>query len=97
LLALRIEDAGPDHLRIDEAVKEKEKGTNRIGETKTETSDAWVAVPPDLARDLKAWVARHPQRSRSESFPVSDLHRHGIPSRQFPQAGSEADRQIRRN
>jgi integrase len=68
LLALRIEDVGPDQLRIDEAVKEKEKGANRIGETKTETSDAWVAVPPDLARDLKAWVAKHPQRHDPRAF-----------------------------
>ena len=68
LLALRIEDVGPDQLRIDEAVKEKEKGANRIGETKTETSDAWVAVPPDLARDLKAWVAKHPHRHDPRAF-----------------------------
>ena len=68
LLALRIEDVGADQLRIDEAVKEKEKGANRIGETKTETSDAWVAVPPDLARDLKAWVAKHPQRHDPRAF-----------------------------
>ena len=68
LLALRIDDVGADQLRIDEAVKEKEKGANRIGETKTETSDAWVAVPPDLARDLKAWVAKHPQRHDPRAF-----------------------------
>jgi integrase len=68
LLALRIEDVGANQLRIDEAVKEKEKGANRIGETKTETSDAWVAVPPDLARDLKAWVAKHPQRHDPRAF-----------------------------
>lgn len=68
LLALRIEDVGPDQLRVDEAVKEKEKGAQRIGETKTETSDAWVAIPPDLARDLKAWVAKHPQRHVPRAF-----------------------------
>jgi len=55
-------------LRIDEAVKEKEKGANRIGETKTKASDAWVAVPPDLAGDLKAWVAKHPQRHDPQAF-----------------------------
>ena len=33
---MRIEDVDADQLRIDEAVKEKEKGANRIGETKTE-------------------------------------------------------------
>jgi integrase len=49
-------------------VKEKERGANRIGETKTETSDAWVAVPPDLARDLKAWVAKHPRRHDQRAF-----------------------------
>lgn len=49
-------------------MKEKEKGANRIGETKTETSDAWVAVPSDLARDLKAWVAKHPHRHDPRAF-----------------------------
>jgi len=68
LLALRIEDVGANQLRIDEAVKEKEKGAKRIGETKTETSDAWVAVPPDLAADLKAWLAKHPQRHDPRAF-----------------------------
>jgi hypothetical protein len=50
----RIEDVGKDQLRIDESVKEKEKGANHIGETKTEMSDAWFAVPPDLARGLES-------------------------------------------
>jgi integrase len=68
LLPLRIEDVGLDQLRIDEAVKEKETGAKRIGETKTQTSDAWVAVPPELARDLRAWVAKHPQRHDLRAF-----------------------------
>jgi integrase len=68
LLALRIEDVETDRLRIDEAVKEKEKGQNRIGETKTESSDAWVSVPPDLARDLRAWVAKHPHKEDPKAF-----------------------------
>jgi integrase len=68
LLALRIEDVEAGRLRIDEAVKEKEKGQNRIGETKTESSDAWVSVPPDLARDLRAWVAKHPHKDNPKAF-----------------------------
>ncbi len=68
LLALRIEDVETDRLRIDEAIKEKEKGLNRIGETKTESSDAWVAVPPDLARDLRAFVAKHPRKQDPKAF-----------------------------
>ncbi len=68
LLALRIEDVEAGRLRIDEAVKEKEKGQNRIGETKTESSDAWVSVPPDLARDLHAWVAKHPHKDNPKAF-----------------------------
>ena len=68
LLALRIEDVEAGRLRIDEAVKEKEKGQNRIGETKTESSDAWVSVPPDLARDLHAWVAKHPHKDDPKAF-----------------------------
>jgi len=68
LLALRVEDVDADQLRIDEAVKEKEKGANRIGATKTKTPDAWVAVPPGLAQDLNAWVAAHPQRHDPRAF-----------------------------
>jgi integrase len=68
LLALRIEDVGAHQLRIDEAVKEKEKGERRIGETKTETSDAWVSVPPQLARDLRAWVGKHSQKDDPKAF-----------------------------
>jgi integrase len=49
-------------------VKEKEKGQNRIGETKTESSDAYVSLPPDLARDLRASIAVHPQRNDPKAF-----------------------------
>jgi integrase len=97
LLALRIEDVGANQLRIDEAVKEKEKGDKRIGETKTETSDAWVAVPPNLARDLKAWITKHPPAPRSTRFPFSDNHWHSVPGRQLSEASSKADRQICRD
>ena len=66
--ALRIEDLHADRLRIDEAVQQKEKGRNRIGDTKTESSDAWVSVPPDLARDLHGWVAKHPSNDDPKAF-----------------------------
>jgi len=50
ILVLRIEDFEGTQLRIDEALKERQKGEDRIGETKTAESDNYVPVPPNLAR-----------------------------------------------
>jgi hypothetical protein len=44
LFALRVDDVEPNLLRIDEAVKETERGSGRIGETKTESSNAYVSI-----------------------------------------------------
>ena len=68
ILVLRIEDFAGNQLRIDEALKDREKGTARIGETKTEASDSSVPVPPNLAREIAQWIARHPQRLNSRAF-----------------------------
>jgi hypothetical protein len=43
---LRVEDIEPGILRIDEALKESEKGAARIGETKSTTSNGYVAISP---------------------------------------------------
>jgi integrase len=63
VLVLRIEDYEGTQLRIDEALKERQKGEDRIGATKTEESDNYVPVPPDLGREIEAWIAGRPERS----------------------------------
>src|SRR6516164_8750574 len=51
LFVLRVEDIEPGILRIDEALKESEKGAARIGETKSDTSNGYVAISPELEKD----------------------------------------------
>jgi integrase len=68
ILVLRIEDFEGTQLRIDEALKERQKGEDRIGETKTAESDNYVPVPPDLARELARWIAEHPDRCNPRAF-----------------------------
>jgi integrase len=47
LFALRVDDVESGLLRIDEALKETEKGADRIGETKNEISNAYVSIRED--------------------------------------------------
>ncbi len=68
VLVLRIEDFEGTQLRIDEALKERQRGEHRIGETKTDESDNYVPVPPDLAREIEAWIAEHPERNDTRAF-----------------------------
>ncbi len=68
ILVLRIEDFEGTQLRIDEALKERQKGEQRIGDTKTDESDNFVPVPPDLGREVAAWIAAHPGRSSPRAF-----------------------------
>lgn len=68
ILALRLEDFEGTQLRIDEALKEREQGAARIGSTKTEESNSSVPVPTDLAREIAAWIAGHPDRNNSRAF-----------------------------
>jgi integrase len=68
VLVLRIEDFEGTQLRIDEALKERQKGEDRIGTTKTAESDNYVPVPPDLAREIAAWIAGHPDRDDPRAF-----------------------------
>jgi integrase len=68
ILVLRTEDFDGTKLRIDEALKDREKGEARIGRTKTEHSDSSVPVPPDLAREFAAWIAAHPERTDPRAF-----------------------------
>jgi integrase len=56
LFALRVDDVEPELVRIDEALKETEKGTDRIGETKTESSNAYVSISEDLYKEITTWL-----------------------------------------
>jgi integrase len=80
ILVLRIEDFEGTQLRIDEALKERQKGEDRIGETKTAESDNYVPVPPDLAREIATWIAGHSDRGnpRAFLFPNSDGGAFGV-------------------
>ena len=68
ILVLRMEDFDGTKLRIDEALKDREKGEARIGRTKTKESDSSVPVPPDLSREIAAWIAAHPERTNPRAF-----------------------------
>ena len=67
-LVLRIEDSEGTQLRIDEALKERQRGEDRIGKTKTTESDSYVPVPPDLGREIAAWTATHPDCGNPRAF-----------------------------
>jgi integrase len=56
VLVLRIEDFEGPQLRIDEALKERQSGEDRIGETKTDEGDNFVPVSPGLQREIEAWI-----------------------------------------
>ena len=68
VLVLRMEDFEGTQLRIDEALKDRQKGDARIGDTKTDESDNFVPVPPDLEREVRAWIALHPNRNDPRAF-----------------------------
>jgi integrase len=56
LFALRLDDLEPGILRIDEALKEAEKAEQRIGETKSVTSNGYVAMSQELGKEMGLWV-----------------------------------------
>jgi integrase len=56
LLALRDDDVSSGALRIDEAIKEKEKGENRLGETKSVTSNGYVCISEGLHQEIQNWI-----------------------------------------
>jgi integrase len=70
LLALRDDDVQPGALRIDEAIKEKERGEKRIGETKSSKSNGYVYLPAAIYREIQNWIMIRPT---TVSFPTPDL------------------------
>jgi site-specific recombinase XerD len=90
ILVLRMEDFQGSQLRIDEALKDREKGAARIGETKTVASDSSVPVPPNLAREIAQWIARHPERMNPRAFLFPSRQKKTLQRGKLSEAGSEA-------
>jgi integrase len=63
-----MDDFEGNKLRIDEALKERQLGEDRVGDTKTDESDSYVPVPLDLSREISEWIAAHPQRDNPRAF-----------------------------
>jgi integrase len=57
MFALRVDDVEPALLKLDEALKETEKGANRIGATRTESSNAYVSIGEDLHKEITTWMS----------------------------------------
>jgi len=57
LFALRANDVEPLQLRVDESLKETERGEKRLGaRTKTRGSKGYVAISADLEREIRGWI-----------------------------------------
>src|SRR5580704_1242641 len=54
--ALRANDIESGRLRVDEALKQPERGSASIGEPKTVDSYGYVSLPAKLESELRAWV-----------------------------------------
>ena len=76
LFALREDDLAAGQLRIDEAIKEFERGDRRIGETKTTGSLAYVGISKGLREELEIWIHARRQQvpyHKTASAAASDL------------------------
>jgi integrase len=62
LFALREDDVETGQLKIDEAVKEAERGARRIGDTKTTGSQAYVGISTGLQEELEIWIQARRQK-----------------------------------
>jgi integrase len=72
LFALRVNDVETLQLRIDEALKETERGLKRIASrTKTRGSKGYVAISADLERDIRAWIQYSELAPNDFLFPTS--------------------------
>lgn len=56
MFVLRVDDIEPGILRIDEALKETEKGEARVGETKSATSNGYVSMSAELQKEIETWL-----------------------------------------
>jgi len=56
LFALRVDDVEAGQIRVDEAIKQAEKGADRLGDPKTDGSKAYVATSRALDTEVAAWL-----------------------------------------
>src|SRR5262245_35428310 len=68
LFALREDDVQPGQLRIDQALKDKERGPARVGETKTVASAAYVGISKGLQEELEMWIQARRQQQPYHTF-----------------------------
>jgi integrase len=80
LFALREDDIQPGQLRVDEAVKDKERGAARLGETKTVGSTAYVGISTGLQEELEMWVQARRQQQPYHKAAVSETSNLLFPS-----------------
>jgi len=72
LFALRVNDVGALQLRVDEALKETERGDMRVGaRTKTRGSKGYVAISADLEREIRGWIEYDSLQPDDFLFPSS--------------------------
>jgi len=67
LFILRDDDIEPGRIRIDQALKEAERGKNRIseeGDTKTPASAGYVAISASLQQEIENWQVLRSQRKQ---------------------------------
>jgi len=98
LFALRVDDVEPKLLRIDEALKETEKGADRVGETKTTSSNAYVSISDDLYQEVTLWLSirnmadpyhrNRPLAPNGLLFPSETGN--AVPDRQLPETSPKA-------
>ena len=69
--ALRANDIERGRLRIDEALKQAERGSAFIGEPKTADSFGYVSLPAELESELRTWVCEQRIAPDGWLFPAS--------------------------
>ena len=92
-LALRIDDFEGNQLRIDEALKERQLGEDRIGDTKTDESDSYVPVPPDLEPRDRRMDRGSSATRQSAGVSLSQSQRKSLQRRQLFEETIEASRE----
>lgn len=72
LFALRVRDVEQGRVMVDEAIKAREKGDDRIGDPKTDGSIGYVAISAELETELRQWIVSLPDRNENAwLFPAS--------------------------
>jgi len=56
LFALRVNDIRPGEILVDEALKQAEKGKERLGDPKTPGSENAVPIPQSLEQEVRMWI-----------------------------------------